>query len=182
MAKARRIYYTMGQICEMFDLPASTVRYWEKRFKVLSPRKNAKGNRLFTTSDLENLKLIYHLVKEKRMTISGAETFMMQRKVAAKSEMNMVEILHRIRARLLEIRQEIETAEIKAKEQQQDISSTIVVYGEQRDEDVELAELSFEDSEDIDMERIKKILEDDNSSDEEQKEVEDSRIIQLTLF
>lgn len=110
MAKSRRVYYTMGQICEMFDLPASTIRFWEKRFKVLAPRKNAKGNRLFTPSDVENLKVIYHLVKEKKMTLSGAETYMMQRKVAARGETTMVEILQRIRATLVEIRQELETA------------------------------------------------------------------------
>ncbi len=115
MAKSRRIYYTMGQICEMFDLPASTIRFWEQRFKILSPRKNAKGNRLFTPIDLENLKLIYHLTKEKKMTLSGAESYIMQRKVAAKSEMTIVEILGRMRSTLIEIRQEIESAEQRAK-------------------------------------------------------------------
>lgn len=111
MAKSRRLFYTMGQVCEMFDLPASTIRFWEKRFNVLTPRKNAKGNRLFSPADVENLKLIYHLTKEKKMTLSGAETFIMQRRVAVKGEMNMVEILQKIRSTLVEIRQEVETAE-----------------------------------------------------------------------
>lgn len=111
MAKSRRLYYTMGQVCEMFDLPASTIRFWEKRFKILDPRKNAKGNRLFTPADVENLKLIYHLTKEKKMTLSGTETYMMQRRAAAKGEMSMVEILQKIRSTLVEIRQEIDTAE-----------------------------------------------------------------------
>ncbi len=131
MAKNRRLYYTMGQVCEMFDLPPSTIRFWEKRFKAIAPRKNAKGNRLFTPTDVENLKLIYHLVKEKKMTLSGAETYMMQRKAAAKGEMSMVEILQKIRATLVEIRQEIETAEQVHKEQD-DIQ--IVIKSEQIDE------------------------------------------------
>lgn len=126
MAKSRRLYYTMGQVCEMFDLPASTIRFWEKRFKVLDPRKNAKGNRLFTPSDVENLKLIYHLTKEKKMTLSGAETFMMQRRAAAKGEMSMVEILQKIRSTLVEIRQEIETTEKSSQ-------GAIVIRGEQID-------------------------------------------------
>lgn len=126
MAKNRRLYYTMGQVSEMFDLPASTIRFWEKRFKILAPRKNAKGNRLFTPADVENLKLIYHLTKEKKMTLSGAETFMMQRRTAAKGEMSMVEILQKIRTTLVEIRQEIETAEKQT-------SDEIVIRGEQID-------------------------------------------------
>ncbi len=137
MAKSRRIYYTMGQICEMFDLPASTIRFWEQRFKILSPRKNAKGNRLFTPADLENLKLIYHLTKEKKMTLSGAESYIMQRKVAAKSEMSIVEILQRMRSTLLEIRQEIESAEQSAKrdkEQEKGDLGEVILNCEQVDD------------------------------------------------
>lgn len=113
MVKGRKIFYTMGQVSEMFDLPASTIRFWESRFSILHPKKNAKGNRLFTPEDVENLKLIYHLTKEKKMTLSGAEKFLMQKRLAAKSEMSLVEILQRVRSTLLEIRQELETAENK---------------------------------------------------------------------
>lgn len=133
MAKSRRIYYTMGQVCEMFDLPQSTIRFWEKRFKTLTPRKNAKGNRLFTPADIENLKVIYHLVREKKMTLSGAETYMLQRKVAAKSEMSTIEILQKIKATLVEIRQEIETAELLDKDKAQTIKA-IVIKSEQIEE------------------------------------------------
>ncbi len=132
MAKSRRIYYTMGQICEMFDLPASTIRFWEKRFTVLKPRKNAKGNRLFTPADLENLKLIYHLTKERKMTLSGAETFLLQRKVAARSEMTMVEILQRIRATLLEIATELDS-EIEARSNKT-ATKGVIIKSEQVDE------------------------------------------------
>lgn len=133
MAKSRRIYYTMGQVGEMFDLPASTIRFWEKRFKVLTPRKNAKGNRLFTPTDVDNLKVIYHLVKEKKMTLSGAETYMLQRKIAAKGEMSVIEILQKIRASLVEIRQEIETTEQLDKQSAQ-ATKAIVIKSEQIEE------------------------------------------------
>lgn len=111
MAKGRRLYYTMGQVSELFDLPASTIRFWETRFSVIRPKKNAKGNRLFTPEDVENLKLIYHLTKEKKMTLAGAEKYMLQRKVAARGEMTVVELLQKVRSTLLEIRQELDTAE-----------------------------------------------------------------------
>ena len=62
--KSRKIYYTMGEVSEMFDVNPSLIRFWEQKFDILKPDKNKKGNRLFTPKDVENLKLIYHLVKE----------------------------------------------------------------------------------------------------------------------
>lgn len=124
MAKGRRLYYTMGQVSEMFDLPASTIRFWETRFSIIQPKKNAKGNRLFTPEDVENLKLIYHLTKEKKMTLAGAEKYMLQRKVAARGEMTVVELLQKVRSTLLEIRQELDTVEHEEK-------NTVVVKSEQ---------------------------------------------------
>ena len=74
--KSRKIYYTMGEVSEMFDVNPSLIRFWEQKFDILKPDKNKKGNRLFTPKDVENLKLIYHLVKENGMTLGGqaAET------------------------------------------------------------------------------------------------------------
>lgn len=113
-----KILYPMGEICEMFDLPASTIRFWEKNFSQIKPKKNAKGNRMFTTEDVEVLKVIYHLVKEKGMTLSGADKFMKDNRIAARKETGMVEILMRIRATLVDIRTEINTFE---KRQQNEI-------------------------------------------------------------
>ncbi|MEG2727811.1 MAG: MerR family transcriptional regulator [Mucinivorans sp.] len=114
MPKSHKIYYSMGQVCEMFDLPASTIRFWETRFTTLRPKKNAKGNRLFSADDIETLKLIYHLTKEKKMTLSGAQKFLMQKRVAAKGEMSLVEMLQKVKATLLEIRQELESTETRS--------------------------------------------------------------------
>ncbi|MEG0815572.1 MAG: MerR family transcriptional regulator [Mucinivorans sp.] len=124
MVKSHKTYYSMGQVCEMFDLPASTIRFWETRFTALRPKKNAKGNRLFSPEDVETLKLIYHLTKEKKMTLQGAQKFLMQKRVAAKGEMSLIEILQGIKTTLLEIRQELESNEsLSAKD--------IIVKGEQ---------------------------------------------------
>jgi len=71
--KSKKIYYTMGEVSEMFDVNPSLIRFWEQKFDILKPDKNKKGNRLFTPADIENLKLIYHLVKENGMTLAGAQ-------------------------------------------------------------------------------------------------------------
>lgn len=105
--KTKKIYYSMGEVCEMFDLPASTIRFWEKNFSIIKPSKNAKGNRLFTPDDVETLKVIYHLVKEKGMTLSGAQRYIKDNRMAARSESDVVEALLQIREALVDIRNEI---------------------------------------------------------------------------
>lgn len=69
---AKKLFYSMGEVSEMFDVNASLIRFWETKFDILRPQKNKKGNRLFSPADVENLKLIYHLVKERGMTLDGA--------------------------------------------------------------------------------------------------------------
>lgn len=165
MAKSKKIYYTMGQVSEMFDLAPSTIRFWEKRFAILHPRKNAKGNRLFAVDDVENLKMIYHLTKEKRMTLDGAEKFLMQRRLATKGEMSVVEVLQKIRSTLVEIRQEIESVERPSEHQ-------IIVHSEQ----VELL---------ADAEEPQAVTEEHVADESEVQMVvtdEKPRYIELTLF
>ena len=67
-----KLYYSIGEVAQMFGVSNSLIRFWETEFTILKPRKNAKGNRLFTKKDIENLKIIYHLVKEKGFTLEGA--------------------------------------------------------------------------------------------------------------
>ena len=69
-------YYKIGEVAKAFGLNTSHIRFWEKEFDILKPKKNKKGNRLFTQEDLKNLKLIYHLVKEKGFTLDGAKSKM----------------------------------------------------------------------------------------------------------
>lgn len=72
MAKSERIYYSIGEVAEMFKVSTSLIRFWEKEFDVLKPHKNKKGNRLFTARDVKNLHIIYNLVKVKGYTLQGA--------------------------------------------------------------------------------------------------------------
>ena len=71
--KFEKLFYSIGEVSEMLGVNPSLIRFWEKHFPIIKPQKNKKGNRLFTVKDIENLKLIYHLVKEKGMTLEGAQ-------------------------------------------------------------------------------------------------------------
>jgi len=103
----KKMYYTMGEVSEMLDVSPSLIRFWEKRFKTISPAKNKRGNRLFTAADLHTLKTIYHLVKERGMTLAGAERQLKSRGVAVDRDMELAERLGAIRALLVEVRNEL---------------------------------------------------------------------------
>ncbi len=102
-----KLLYSMGEVTEMFDVNASLIRYWESKFDCIKPHKNKKGNRMFTPSDVENLKLIYHLVKEKGMTLEGANKTMKRRGGSVKRDVSILERLQNIRAMLVEVRESL---------------------------------------------------------------------------
>ena len=105
----KKLYYSMGEVAEMFDVNPSLIRHWESKFDCVKPHKNKKGNRMFSPQDVEKLKLIYHLVKERGMTLEGANKVM---RASAKTadlsrDTEMLERLQRIRAALVEVREEL---------------------------------------------------------------------------
>ena len=102
-----KLLYSMGEVTEMFDVNASLIRYWESKFDCIKPHKNKKGNRMFTPSDIENFKLIYHLVKEKGMTLEGANSAMKRRNKSVKRDVSILERLQNIRAMLVEVRESL---------------------------------------------------------------------------
>ena len=95
---AKKLFYSMGEVSEMFDVNASLIRFWETKFDILRPQKNKKGNRLFSPADVENLKLIYHLVKERGMTLDGAARCLKQNKGTISRDAELLERLQRVRA------------------------------------------------------------------------------------
>lgn len=102
--KIEKLYYTIGEVAEMFSVNASLIRYWEKEFTVLKPKKNKKGNRLFTQKDIDNLHLIYHLVKEKGMTLSGAKLKLKENKTDTVNNFEVIKILKELKDQLNEIK------------------------------------------------------------------------------
>lgn len=100
-------YYTIGEVSAILDVNTSLVRFWEKEFDILKPKRNKKGNRLFTLKDLENLKLIYHLVKERGFTLEGAQTKLRQNREDTAKNAEVVDKLKMIKQALLEIRREL---------------------------------------------------------------------------
>jgi DNA-binding transcriptional MerR regulator len=95
-----KIFYTIGEVADMIGENQSTIRYWENQFDALKPKKNAKGNRLFTKEDVFTVKLIHHLVKERGMTLKGAQLKLRDNREAT---IHNYEIVHQ----LLEIRQQL---------------------------------------------------------------------------
>lgn len=104
-----KMFYTMGEISEMFDVNQSLIRHWEKQFSVLRPKRNKKGNRLFSPQDVERLKLIYHLVKERGMTLDGARKALRQHRDdnGVPRDVELMERLQRIRSLLVEVREDL---------------------------------------------------------------------------
>ncbi|MEM7162133.1 MAG: MerR family transcriptional regulator [Bacteroidota bacterium] len=99
-----KLYYSIGEIAEMLKVNASLIRFWEKEFSIINPKKNKKGNRMFSREDVKNLKLIYHLVKEKGYTLQGAQSSLENGKKGAFEQMEAIERLQKVRSFLLEVK------------------------------------------------------------------------------
>lgn len=102
-----KLYYSIGEVAEIFDVNTSLIRYWEKEFDILKPRKNRKGNRLFTKKDLENLKIIYHLVKEKGYTLEGAKLKLKNNKTDVLQNQQIIDSLQSIKSFLIQIKEDL---------------------------------------------------------------------------
>jgi len=105
--KVEKLYYSIGEVAEMFNVNASLIRYWEKEFDIIKPHKNKKGNRFFTIEDIENFHLIYYLVKELGLTLKGAQKKLKENRESTVNNFEAVKALKDIKTMLLEIREEI---------------------------------------------------------------------------
>ncbi|OFX83843.1 MAG: MerR family transcriptional regulator [Bacteroidetes bacterium GWF2_33_16] len=105
--KVEKLYYSIGEVAEMFNVNASLIRYWEKEFDIIKPHKNKKGNRFFTIEDIENFHLIYYLVKELGLTLKGAQKKLKENRESTVNNFEAVKTLKEIKTMLLEIREEI---------------------------------------------------------------------------
>lgn len=105
--KTEKLYYGIGEVAAMFDVNASLIRFWEKEFDIIKPKKNKKGNRLFTKKDIENLRIIYHLVKERGYTLQGARDKLRDNKEDVAENVEVVKKLENIREFLVVLRQSL---------------------------------------------------------------------------
>jgi DNA-binding transcriptional MerR regulator len=102
-----KLYYSIGEVSKMLGVPISTVRFWENEFNILKPMKNKKGNRLFTQTDIKNLKIIHHLLKEEGMTLPGAKKKLAGKWEEADYKYEINESLQKIKGLLLDLRDNI---------------------------------------------------------------------------
>ena len=102
--KIEKVIYTIGEVAEMVGENTHTIRYWENQFEALKPQKNKKGNRLFTKNDIELVKLIYHLLKERGMTIHGARQKLKENREETINNFEIVKRLQNVKQQLIEIR------------------------------------------------------------------------------
>lgn len=102
-----KFYYSIGEVSKMFDVNTSLIRFWEKEFDIIKPKKNKKGNRLFTKQDLENFQIIFHLVKERGYTLQGAKDKLKDNKEDVVENVEMVKRLENVKAFLLELKRSL---------------------------------------------------------------------------
>ena len=100
-------YYNIGEVAKAFGVNTALIRFWEKEFDALKPKKNAKGNRKFTPEDIKNLKFIYHLVKERGFTLEGAKTHLKEEKKQALSNFEIISKLEDIKNQLIKIKEHL---------------------------------------------------------------------------
>ncbi len=102
-----KLYYSISEVSKMFGVAPSLIRFWESEFGTLKPKKNSNGNRQFTKNDIEQLRLIYHLVKEKGYTLAGAKDVL---KAGINKPLNTMEVVHsleKVRDFLLELKKSV---------------------------------------------------------------------------
>ena len=101
------MYYTMGEVAILFDVNQSMIRFYEKEFDVLQPKKNKKGNRYFTPEDIENLKLIFHLIRDKGYTLAGAKEYLKNNMADTKDSVRVISALENLKKFLIEVRDQL---------------------------------------------------------------------------
>lgn len=184
---AKKLYYSMGEVAEMFDVTPALIRHWEAQFDCIKPHRNKKGNRLFSPEDVERLKQIYHLVKERGMTLKGANKVLKRAKSDEMvQEIELLERLQKIRSALVEVREELkaDAGEKLLDDYPQEQEVAEVVVKKPKRENVEAAQSSdveavvggkkavaVEDNETASEQPKKRVVRRRKKSDEEDKEL-----------
>jgi DNA-binding transcriptional MerR regulator len=102
-----KLYYSIGEVAEQFNVAPSLIRFWESEFDLIKPKKNRKGNRQFTREDIDSVRTIYHLVKEKGFTLQGAKEMLRNDNNSVKDKIELLDSLRNVRKFLVEIRNQL---------------------------------------------------------------------------
>jgi DNA-binding transcriptional MerR regulator len=105
--KVEKLFYTIGEVAAMFHVNTSLIRFWEREFDIIKPKKNKKGNRLFTREDIDNFHIIYHLVKERGMTLKGAQKKLKENREDTINNLEVIKSLNDIKKMLIDIKEEM---------------------------------------------------------------------------
>jgi DNA-binding transcriptional MerR regulator len=100
-------YYKIGEVSKAFGVNTSLIRFWEKEFDVIKPKKNAKGDRMFTKIDIQNFQMIFHLVKEKGFTLDGAKNKLKTQPKQTVNNHEIIASLEAVKAELMKIKNEL---------------------------------------------------------------------------
>lgn len=103
-----KLYYSIGELAVAFNVNASLIRFWEGEFDILKPKKNAKGNRMFSKDDVKYLKLIYHLVKERGFTLDGAKIHIKENKYKLLKNHEIIDKLKHVKNQLVALKEMME--------------------------------------------------------------------------
>jgi len=114
--KAEKLYFSIGEVAQQFGLNESTLRFWEKEFDEISPRKTKKGTRYYRQEDIEQIRLIHHLVKERGMTLSGARRKLKENRETTVRILEISDRLRGVRAALVSMIEALNKAEKAEKE------------------------------------------------------------------
>ena len=106
--KDLKLYYSIGEVAKMFNVNESLLRYWEKEFPIIAPHKAGGNVRQYRKEDIENIRLVYHLVKEKGMTLQGAKQRLKVNKESTEKTAEVVERLKSIREELVKLRKSLD--------------------------------------------------------------------------
>ena len=104
-------FYRIGDVAEILNIPTSTLRYWEKEFTVIKPKRNAKNIRVYTVKDIETIKMIYYLVKEKGLKLDAAQAMIKRNRDGVSKQFEVVERLKAIREQLVQLNIALDTIE-----------------------------------------------------------------------
>jgi len=102
-----KMYYTVGEVSKLLDVNPSLLRFYEKEFDVLQPKKNKKGTRHFTVEDIENLKIILHLTRDKGYTLNGAKEYLKNNMAESKDSQRVINSLENLKKFLIEVRDQL---------------------------------------------------------------------------